>query len=396
LSRVVVTGMGLITAVGDSAAANRHALINKQSGIGKATYVQSRFVDILPLAEVKHATEELAAQLNISQPGITRTDLLALCALQQAIADAALSEDLLQEKSTALVNACTVGGMCLTDIMYEDANRKDGKGSAYIHAYSNSANTTLLQQYYAIGGVINTFNTACSSSANAIMYGARLIQHGFAERAIVGGVDSLSKFTINGFNALMILSDAPCRPFDTHRKGLNLGEAAAFLVLEKEEAAKHKKAYAEIKGYGNSNDAFHPSSTSDTGDGPYLSMQRALITAGLKPADIDFINAHGTATENNDETESVAMIRLFEKPPAFASTKSFTGHTLGAAGAVEAVYSVLSLYHQEVYPSLNFEEPIPTTRLVPNREYQKQPLRHVMSNSFGFGGNCTSLIFSKL
>jgi len=301
----------------------------------------------------------------------------------------------LRASSTAFISGSTVGGMCLTDEMYADANTLDGKGSDFVRSYSNSAHTTFLQRQYSFGGVINTFNTACSSSANAIMYGARLIQNGLAKRVIVGGVDSLSKFTVNGFNSLMILSPHPCKPFDLNRKGLNLGEGAAFLVLETEADAQDKRIYAELKGFGNSNDAFHPSSTSGSGDGPFLSMQRALKSASLEPSQIDFINAHGTATENNDETESAAMVQLFNQPPSFASTKSFTGHTLGAAGAVEAVFSILNLYHQEVYPSLNFETPIEKTRLVPVLAYQKKNLRHVMSNSFGFGGNCTSLIFSK-
>jgi 3-oxoacyl-(acyl-carrier-protein) synthase len=253
-----------------------------------------------------------------------------------------------------------------------------------------------LQERYAISGIINTINTACSSSANAILYGARLIKNGFAERAIVGGVDSLAKFTINGFNALHILSPEKCAPFDENRKGLNLGEASAFLVLEKEEAIAGKKVYAELTGYCNTNDAYHPSSLSDEGEGPYLSMKGALAIAGISPAAVSFINAHGTGTENNDLTESRAMLRLFENMPAFASTKSNTGHTLGAAGAIEAVYSILNLVHQEVYATLNFKQPIEATGLQPVQSYKKMPLKHVMSNSFGFGGNCTSLIFSAV
>ena len=227
------------------------------------------------------------------------------------------------------------------------------------------------------------------------MYGARLIKNGLAKRVIAGGVDTLAKFTVNGFNSLMILSNEPCRPFDAKRKGLNLGEGAAFIVLEKEEDALGKQVYAEVKGYGNSNDAHHPSSTSPDADGPFLCMERALESAGLNPSEINFINAHGTATENNDETESIAMKRLFDSPPPFASTKSYTGHTLGAAGAVEAVYSILNLHHQEVYPSLNFSEAIDATNLVPVQEYSQRQLNHVMSNSFGFGGNCSSVIFSR-
>lgn len=396
MSRIVVTGIGIITAIGETADENRNSLVHAKTGIGKARFFNSRYTEKLPFGEIKHATEFLAEKLGIGNDVATRTDILALHAAKQAIDDARLSKKELSDSSTALIGGSTVGGMCLTDEMYADANAAGISSSPYLTSYSNSANTSFLRRYFDIGGVINTFNTACSSSANAIMYGARLLKNGVAKKVIAGGVDSLSKYTVNGFNALMILAGEPCRPFDLERKGLNLGEGAAFLVLEREEDASDKKIYAEVKGYGNSNDAFHPSSTSPEGDGPYLSMKKALDIAGLQPGDIDFINAHGTATENNDETESAAMLRLFDQPPAFASTKSYTGHTLGAAGAVEAVYSILNLQHQEVYPSLHFNEPIATTGLKPVTQYEQKSLSHVMSNSFGFGGNCTSLIFSKI
>lgn len=397
MGRILVTGIGLISAIGNTVAENRQSLIEGRSGIGKASFLQSKYTSLLPFGEVKKSTEALTdLLLPTPRPQATRTDLIALQALKEAIDDAQLSAQELRYHSTALIGASTVGGMCLTDNMYADANADTPTGSPYLASYSNSASTLFLQSFFNIGGIVNTFNTACSSSANAIMYGARLLQNGLAERAIVGGTDSLAKFTINGFNALMILSNAPCRPFDMARKGLNLGEAGAFIVLEKEEnIAPSRRIYAELKGYGNSNDAYHPSSTSENADGPFLCMQRALQTAGLRSEAIDFINAHGTATENNDETESVAMLRLFGKVPAFASTKSYTGHTLGAAGAVEAIYSILHLHHQEIYPSLNFETPIEKTGLIPVQAYEKRPLRYVMSNSFGFGGNCSSLIFSK-
>jgi 3-oxoacyl-(acyl-carrier-protein) synthase len=195
---------------------------------------------------------------------------------------------------------------------------------------------------------------------------------------------------------LNILSSRPCTPFDRDRTGLNLGEGAAFLVLEREEDVIGKKIFAYLAGFGNKNDAYHPSSNSPEGLGPYLSMKEALENSGLNASDINHINAHGTGTENNDETESRAMIRLFDKVPSFSSTKSFTGHTLGAAGAIEAVYAILNLMHQEVYPSLLFQNPIPETGLVPVRHFAKQDILHVMSNSFGFGGNCSTLIFSKI
>ncbi|MEO6306091.1 MAG: beta-ketoacyl-[acyl-carrier-protein] synthase family protein, partial [Bacteroidia bacterium] len=279
--------------------------------------------------------------------------------------------------------------------MYRDANEKTG-GSEYLSSYDFASTDIYLQKHYKIKGMVNTINTACSSSANAIMFGARLMKHGLAKRAIVGGVDSLSKFTINGFSSLGILSNQICKPFDVARKGLNLGEGAAFLILEKEEDCVGKKIYAELSGYFNSNDAFHSSSLSEQGDGPFLSMSGALKNANLKPEEIDFINAHGTGTENNDAVEITAMQHLFTTVPDFASTKSNIGHTLGASGAIEAVFSILNLDHQEVYASLNFNDPIPENGLKPVQVYKQKQIRHVLSNSFGFGGNCSSLIFSKI
>ncbi|MBS1577239.1 MAG: beta-ketoacyl-[acyl-carrier-protein] synthase family protein [Bacteroidetes bacterium] len=395
MSRIFVTGMGIITAIGNSVPENRDALINGRSGISDLSLFPSKYAGVLPCAEIKISTELLKEKLNAYERGVTRTSLLSLQALKEAVADAGLSPEELSKDSTALIGASTVGGMCLTDELYHDANKSDN-GSEYLSSYDCGSVSIYLQSKLKIGGIINTINTACSSSANAVMYGARLIKNGLADKAIVGGADSLAKFTINGFKSLHILSDEKCRPFDKDRKGLNLGEGAAFLVLEKEEDIAGRKVYAEVTGYGNSNDAYHPSSISDEGEGPYLSMKAALEIAGINQDEISFINAHGTATENNDETESRAMIRLFRTPPPFVSTKSYTGHTLGAAGAVEAVFSVLSLYHQEIYPALQFAHPIESTGLKPCLSYAPSSLKHIMSNSFGFGGNCSSLIFSKL
>jgi len=354
LSRILITGMGLISAIGDSVKENRNSLQRERSGIGHIQFYQTAYAGKLPTAEVRHRTEELNRKLfgRELNPSITRTSLFALHAATEAILDSGLTQD-----------------------------------------YASV--TMAIQERFGILGEVSTINTACSSSANAILYGARLIRHGFAKRAIVGGAESLAKFTINGFNALNILSSRPCAPFDRDRNGLNLGEGAAFLVLEKEEDARGKKNYASLTGFGNKNDAYHPSSNSPEGNGPFLAMKEALENSGLHEKEISHINAHGTGTENNDETESRAMLRLFEKVPSFSSTKSFTGHTLGAAGAIEAVYSILNLVHQEIYPSLSFQFPIPETGLIPVRHFAQQKILHVMSNSFGFGGNCSTLIFSK-
>jgi 3-oxoacyl-[acyl-carrier-protein] synthase-1 len=225
-----------------------------------------------------------------------------------------------------------------------------------------------------------------------------MIQSGKLDRVVVGGTDSLSKFTINGFKSLMILSETFCKPFDANRTGLNLGEGAAYLVLESDRIiqSEQKKVLAYVTGYGNTNDAFHQTASSPDGEGAFLSMQKALKLAGLQPGDIDYINAHGTATVNNDLSESIALQRVFgENIPDFSSTKPFTGHTLAAAGAVEAVYSILALQNGMIFPNLNFSEPLVETKLVPSVSLQQKPLQYVLSNSFGFGGNCSSLIFKK-
>lgn len=393
--RIVVSGMGVISSLGNSLEENRSALRQGRSGIGKLELFPTRYAGQIPVAEIKISTEDLGERLSVSEKGITRTSLLALHACKEAIASARLSKKILSQSRTALIGANTVGGMCLTDELYHDANSHD-RGSEYLSSYDAGSVTLFLREYFGINGICNTINTACSSSANAIMFGARLIKNGLADRVIAGGVDSLAKFTVNGFNALHILSPEPCKPFDRDRKGLNLGEGAAFLVLEREGLAGSPEPLAEISGYSNTNDAYHPSSLSDQGEGPALAMKVALDSAGLLPEDIDYINVHGTATENNDIVESRAMLNVFGNVPLFSSTKSNTGHTLGAAGAIEAAYAILSLKYGEVYPHLRFGLPLEETGLIPVATYLKKELKHVMSNSFGFGGNCSSLVFSRV
>ncbi len=395
MPKVLVTGLGMISSLGATVESNRSALFLGKCGIGSLDLFATKYAGLLPAGEIKVPTQKLKEELKVSSPGITRTSLLALHACMQALHDSGLHDSDITSPRTAIIAANTVGGMCLTDELYKDANRRD-KGSEFLASYDAGSVTLFLQEHIGLNGIADTINTACSSSANAIMNGARLIKNGFADRVIVGGVDSLAKFTINGFNSLHILSAELCTPFDRDRKGLNLGEGAAFLILEKESLSSGKKVYAEVSGYCNANDAFHPSSLSENGEGPYLAMKGALEEAQRRPDEIDYINAHGTATENNDLVESFAMLRLFGTVPSFSSSKANTGHTLGAAGAVEALFSILSLYHGELYPELRFKNPISETGLIPVLHSSRKELFHVMSNSFGFGGNCTSLIFSKV
>ena len=395
MRKVFITGIGAISSLGTNISENRESLKNGQTGIGSANHFNSNYTKSLPFAEIKLSDDELKSRLKISNPGYTRATLIAFHAFDEAIKDAELTSAELSDFYTGLISSSTVGGMCYTDQLYADANMVS-EPSEYIKSYEGSDHTFKLAKHYKIKGFTDTINTACSSSANAIMLGTRLIQSGRAKRVIVGGADCLAKFTVNGFNSLRILSEYPCKPFDENRDGLTLGEASAYLVLESEEVCSSKRKYAEVIGFGNSNDAFHPSATSDNAIGPLHAMRTALKVANILPEEIDYVNAHGTATPNNDSTESFAFSELFNTVPPFNSTKSYTGHTLAAAGALEAIFTILSITHSELYKSLNVTNPISVFNFKPIDSYQENvDLKYAMSNSFGFGGNCTSLIFSK-
>ena len=232
------------------------------------------------------------------------------------------------------------------------------------------------------------------------MLGAELIKAGMLDRVIAGGTDAVTRFTLNGFNTLMILDKEGCRPFDENRAGLTIGEGAAFLVLEAEELAikQNKKAYGIISGYANANDAYHQTASSPEGTGASMAMSGALEMSRLRPADISYINVHGTGTQNNDLSEGAAVQKIFgDLVPPFSSTKTYTGHTLGAAGAIEAVISLLSIQHHCIFPNLRWNTPMKELKIRPVAELIKDiDVRHVMSNSFGLGGNNSSLIFSDV
>ncbi len=397
MSKVYVTGMGIVSALGVGIKQNHKALQLGKSGIRTTQYLDSKYAQLIPFAEVKFSNQNLKEILELSETErASRTDLIAQLAFEEAIKNADLTYNQVSSSQTAFVSASTLGGMCHTNELYSDATNVEGEPTPFVDRYSTQAHSKIIAHKFGIKGIISTFNTACSSSANAIIFGTRLIKSGRATRVIVGGVDSLGKFTVNGFNSLGILSSQPCKPFDKNRDGLTLGEGAAYLILENEEAAKSKFKLAMVSGYGNANDAFHASAISENATGPTKSMNTAIQTANLKPEEISLINAHGTGTENNDRSELKALQNVFNGFPPFISTKGYTGHTLGAAGAIEAVFSILSLLENEIYASLNVGKPIEEFNVLPNTNLLTSfEIKHVMSNSFGFAGNCSSLIFSE-
>ena len=395
--KIAITGMGIISSIGNNVEENFISLTTGKHGISDIQLFETRHAGNIKTGEIKLSNEELVQKLQLSEDNnVTRTALLGMVAAKEAVESAGISD--INEYKTGLISSTSVGGMDITEkyfYTYEDFPEKQ----KYIDSHDAGNSSLAIADFLGLKGMVSTISTACSSAANTIMMGAKLIKNGVLDRVIVGGTDSLSKFTLNGFNTLMILTDSYNTPFDNDRKGLNLGEAAAFIVLESDEVVKkeNKKVLAYLSGYGNANDAHHQTASSENGQGAFLAMEKALKISGLQKENIDYINVHGTATPNNDLSEGIAMIRIFgeNKVPEFSSTKAFTGHTLAAAAGIEAVYSILAMQNNVIFPNLNFKTKMEEFDLTPVTELKEKNINHVLSNSFGFGGNCSTLIFSK-
>ena len=389
---VVVTGVGIVSALGIGVDKNLAAMRQGKTGISAEPKLL-RTTNKLPVGELHLTNEELHDALGISQKEhLSRTALLGILAVREAMSCVEIDSS----KRIGLVSSTSVGGMDLTEHFFEEFMQDSSKGRLRdVKMHDCAASTEAIAKHCGINGYTTTISTACSSAANAVITGVKLLKHNIVDYVLVGGTDALSAFTLNGFKSLMILDENKCRPFDATRAGLNLGEGAGYLLLQREEEAFGY--YCRVGGFANRNDAHHQTASSAEGNGAYLAMSDALKMAGLSPESISYINAHGTGTGNNDASESAAFKRIFgENVPAFSSTKAFTGHTLAAAGGIEAVYSVLSIKMGCIFPNLNFNTPIPEYGLVPVSTYMENvEVNNVLTNSFGFGGNCSSLIFTR-
>jgi 3-oxoacyl-[acyl-carrier-protein] synthase-1 len=393
---IFVTGMGIISATGINQQETLLALQEARTGIAPLRYLKTIHTEF-PVGEVKQSNEEMCRMLHIPDTEVsTRTSLMGMLAVREALEQASLHEK--TGLRIALISGTTVGGMDKSEQYYLDFLENDTK-NAYIASHDCGSCTEMIADYFGLFSITETISTACSSAANAIITGAGLLEDGRTDIAIAGGCECITKFHLNGFNTLMILDRDMCKPFDEHRSGLNLGEGAGYLVLETGESVRKRnvKPLCRLSGYANTSDAFHQTASSPDGEGARLSMHKALERAQLSPEKIDYINAHGTGTENNDLSEGMAIQRAFEKRiPPVSSTKSFTGHTTSAAGGVEAVISILALRHNFIPVNLNFSTPMSALSFTPvTKKKTFVPLSHVLSNAFGFGGNDTSLIFSK-
>ncbi len=393
---VYIAGKGIISAIGLNVEETLNSLRAGISGISKQSMLPERPND-LPTGEVKLTNAELAALAGLN-PDYPRTTLLSMIAAKQAVADSGLD---LKKYRTGFISATTVGGMDKTEnFMRTFIKDGDIKNIDQILYHDSGTVTELVAEQLGIKDFISTISTACSSSANTIMYGSRLIKSGVLDVAIAGGTDAMSLFTLSGFNALMILDENFCTPYDDNRKGLNLGEGAGYIVLVSERVAATlvKKPTVKLSGYANANDAFHQTASSPEGKGNFLAMEGALKMSGLQTTDIDYINLHGTGTANNDLSEGMAIQRIFGEPvPKASSTKAFTGHTLGACGGIEAIFSILAIEEKMIFANLRLKTPMKELSFAPVTELMEGvQVNNVLSNSFGFGGNCSSLIFSKV
>ncbi len=348
------------------------------------------------LGEVSLTNEQIVHRFALSDDDYSRTTLLALHAAHEAWQNKEHHHGI----RTGLISATSAGGLDRMEHYYFESKGNFTSPLNRLMTHDNGRCTEHIARKLGISGYISTISTACSSGANAILQGAQLIEANKLDRVVVGGVDPITQFNIQGFSSLNIYDPEICKPFDEHRNGLNLGEGAGFMVLENERSVSLSGSVplCRLTGWDNATDAFHQTASSAEGKGAYLAMRHALKKAELLPHQIDYVNAHGTGTGNNDLSESMALQKVFgANLPAFSSTKGFTGHTLAAAGSIEAVYCTLSITSQAHLPNLNFSAPMKETGFVPATNFKiGVQVNHVLSNSFGFGGNCTCLIFSKI
>lgn len=404
MRRVVVTGAGTINALGGGWRTFLAGLIEGRSGIGSVTLFDTSGYRCQIAAEVPRTALPLSpCTLRHRQTSrrLSRSDLLAFHAATEAVREAGL--EIPELSGAGLVLGGTVGGMLhAEDVVFrhltEPALRFRPRD---ILRFPVWATAQMLADELQLRGPQLTVSTACTSGATALALAANMIRTGRCPIVLAGGSDSLCRTTFTGFNALQALDPEPCRPFDRDRRGLTLGEAAAVLVLEDADHARARGAapWANLVGYGLTTDAHHMTAPRPDGAAAIAAFRTALASSGTPPDAVDYINAHGTGTPANDPVETrvikaVLGARAYRVP--VSSTKSMVGHCLGAAGAIEALTSILALRHDLVPPTLRLEQSDPQCDLdyVPG-ESRRRSLGTVVSNSYGFGGTNSTLVFAR-
>ena len=402
--RIVITGLGTINAIGNDVAQFAASLREGVCGISEIDLFDTTGFRTHKGGQIRNFSPRESIPKEFSQKRMSRADQLAFAATIEALTDAGLYPlpETVKEDMGVVIGGGS-GGLFEAETFYAELLTR-GLGKARFSRLSTvycASSADRIASNLGLLGPKTTLMTACSSGANALGYARDLIQSGQAEIILAGAVDPMCRITYAAFNALKAVDEDVCRPFDRNRSGLSLGEAAAILVLESLESALARGAtiHGEILGYGVSCDSFHMTAPDEKASGAVRSMQAALKDSGLSPDDIDYINAHGTATPANDVTETKAIKEVFGLRACsipVSSTKSMHAHPLDAAGALEAVVCLLALSQGFIPPTIHFKERDPECDLDYVTEGARSAsLRHVLSNSFAFGGNNTTVIFGK-
>jgi 3-oxoacyl-[acyl-carrier-protein] synthase II len=400
--RVAITGIGAVSALGGTAAETWDGLIAGRCGIRPVTLFDTEGLVARNAAEIAEVPRAAGLDRTLRKRS-SRADRLAVAAAEEALRDAGIDRGAIDPSAAGVVLGAGAGGLFETEGYYLDRLARGPRRARVSRAwgFSPCATTDLLGAHLGFEGFTTTVMTACSSSTIAIGLAADAIRTGACDLAVTGGADALSRLTFTGFCSLRAVDPERCRPFDRHRKGMSLGESAGILVLEDMERARRRGARirAELLGYGTACDAHHVTAPDPSGDGASRTMRAALEDAGVAADGIDYISAHGTATQYNDEAETRAIHHVFgarAKQVPVSSIKSMVGHCLGAAGAIEAVALVLTVEQGLLPPTAGLREADPECDLdyVPNTA-RKAKVNVAVSNSFGFGGQNDTIIVKR-
>jgi 3-oxoacyl-[acyl-carrier-protein] synthase II len=396
MRRVVVSGLGVVSPYGAGAKTFWAGLAAGQCAIRPITLIDTGGFRSRIAAEVPPEVVERGLEASRRRP---RGDRLALAAAREALADADL--DRADRRAAGLVVGAVGGGMLEAEAWYWEETRtgRPSPRAGALRTILPWTHAEALAWRLGLGGPRETVVMACASGTASVALGADLIRRGVAPLVLVGGVDALTRICFMGFNALRLLDPEPCRPFDRDRRGMSIGEAAAFLVLEDRERSRARggRVHAELLGAGMTTDAHHVTAPEPEAEGMVRAMQLALQEARLGAREVGYVNAHGTGTVQNDRTEALALRRIFgEGGVLVSSTKSLVGHAMAAAGSLEAVATILALQHGLLPPTANLVTPDPAIPFdcLP-RVARPAAVDCALSNSFGFGGQNASLVFRR-
>ncbi len=380
--RVVVSGTGCISAAGTGVEQTINSFRHKVRNVKMPSLLDTGIK--LPVFEVE----------NFVCRSRNRTFSLAAEAVDQALKDASLSD--LSSRRLGICIGTTVGSQLNNLDFYRSYRNSDNPSLKAVYDYLKENIAELIKKYLNVKGLCQTIVNACCSGTDAIGVGYSWITNDICDIVIAGGADELNLIPMSGFNSLGIASDSPCRPFDSDRNGLNLGEGSGILILENEKIAKQRLSppFVCVKGYGTCSDAYHITSPHPEGIGLKKAVIYSMKQSDALPGDISFVNAHGTATINNDLIEGAVLNGIFGEKIPVVSTKGFTGHTLGAAGGLEAVFSVISLKYGWIPGTAGFSKKDPDIPFEPTKDVTQLKGNTGLSTSLGFGGQNSALVFS--